>query len=176
MAENVDLEALTVSRRELAAVLGLSGTRVGQLTADGTIPAPETHGRYRLGECVRRYCEYTRADSKSKGNKAFTDARAQWMASRARKAALEEQVLSDQWIPTAVMTEAWCAVGAVMRQRYLAVPSRLAAQFSMLQSPQAVFDLCMREVNDVLEELTKLDVRKEPGLQIFSDEPEAAAE
>ena len=52
----------------------------------------------------------------------------------------------------------WCAIGAVLRQRYLSVPSKLAAQFSMLQSPQAVFDLATREIDDVLEELHKLDV------------------
>ena len=174
-SEAVDLATLTVTRQELATLLGLSSARIGQMVGEGTIPAPETHGRYRLTESVKRYCEYTRADSKSKGSKKFTDARAEWMASKARKAAIEEKALSNEFVPMEAVTEAWCAIGAVMRQKYLAVPSRLAAQFSMLQSPQAVFDLAMREVDDVLEELHKLDVKTIPMEWEDKPDDEAAA-
>ena len=39
------------------------------MVGEGIIPAPVGHGRYLLAQCVKRYCEYSRADSKSKGNK-----------------------------------------------------------------------------------------------------------
>ncbi len=160
MVETVDLATLTVTRQELATLLGLSSARIGQMVGEGTIPAPETHGRYRLAECVRKYCEYSRADSKSKGNKAFTDARAQWMASRARRAQLEEQALSDKYITVEAMTEGWRAIGTNLRTRYLAVPNRLAAQFSAITSPQVLFDLATREISEVLEELHRTDADK----------------
>jgi phage terminase Nu1 subunit (DNA packaging protein) len=151
------LEELTVSRQELATLLGLSSARVGQMVGAGTIPAPIEHGRYRLAECVRKYCEYTRSDSRSKGSKKFTDARAEWMASKARKAALEEQAASDEFIPVAAMNEAWCAIGTVLRQRYLSVPNRLASRFAEFKTAQGLFDACMSEINDVLTELNRMD-------------------
>lgn len=160
MAETVDLATLTVTRQELATLLGLSSARIGQMVGEGTIPAPETHGRYRLAECVRKYCEYSRADSKSKGNKAFTDARAQWMASRARRAQLEEQALSDKYITVEAMTEGWCAIGANLRTNYLRVPSLLAARHACLDTPQKLFDAAMAEINTVLEGLYCADADK----------------
>ena len=60
------------------------------------------------------------------------------------------------------MTEAWCAIGSVMRQRYLTVPSLLAARHAMVELPQKLFDCAMNLINDVLEELNKLDVKSIP--------------
>ena len=158
MAETVDLATLTVSRQELATLLGLSSARIGQMVGEGTIPAPVGHGRYLMAECVKRYCEYSRADSKSKGSKAFVDARARWMASRARRAQLEEQVLSDKSITVADMDAGWQAIGTVLRTNYLRVPSRLASRFAEFKTPQELFDACMSEINTVLESLYTLDV------------------
>ena len=135
MAENVDLQALTVSWQELAVLLGLSSARIGQLVGESVIPA---------------------------ATGPFVNARAEWMRSKARKAALEEKVLSDQWIPVAVMTEAWCAIGAIMRTRYLGVPSLLAARHATLDSPQKLFDCAMNLINESLEEIQKLDLKDLP--------------
>ena len=156
------LQALTVSRQELAVLLGLSSARIGQLVGESVIPAATGHGRYLLAECVRKYCAHTRSDSRSKGSQAFVNARAEWMRSKARKAALEEKVLSDQWIPVAVMTEAWCAIGAIMRTRYLGVPSLLAARHATLDLPQKLFDCAMNLINESLEEIQKLDLKDLP--------------
>ena len=104
----------------------------------------------------------TRSNSRSKGSQAFVNARAEWMRSKARKAALEEKVLSDQWIPVAVMTEAWCAIGAIMRTRYLGVPSLLAARHATLDSPQKLFDCAMNLINESLEDIQKLDLKDLP--------------
>jgi phage terminase Nu1 subunit (DNA packaging protein) len=158
MAETVDLQSLTVTRQELATLLGLSSARIGQMVGEGTIPAPVGHGRYLLAQCVKRFCEYSRADSKSKGNKAFTDARAQWMASRARRAQLEEEVLNDRFITVEAMNIGWQAIGTVMRTNYLRVPSRLASRFAEFKTPQELFDAAMEEINTVLEALYTLDV------------------
>jgi phage terminase Nu1 subunit (DNA packaging protein) len=152
-------------------VLGLSGTRIGQLTADGTIPAPERHGRYRLAACVRAYCEYSRADSKSKGSKAFVDARAAWMASRARKAALEEKAVAEKFIPAEAVDEAWAAIGTILRTRYLAVPNRLASRFAEFKTPQGLFDACMSEINDVLTEINRMDAAE--SLAHIFEKPDA---
>jgi phage terminase Nu1 subunit (DNA packaging protein) len=153
-----NLEELTVSKQELATtVLGLSTARVGQLVAEGIIPPPVEHGRYRLAECVRKYCEHTRSDSRSRGSKAFTDARTRWMESKARKAALEEKALSDEYIPVAVMNAGWCAIGSILRTRYLSVPNRLASRFAEFKTPQELFAAAMEEINLVLEALNKSD-------------------
>jgi phage terminase Nu1 subunit (DNA packaging protein) len=157
MAENVDLATLTVTRQELATLLGLSSARVGQMVGDGTIPAPIEHGRYRLAECVRRYCEHTRSDSRSKGSKRFTDARSQWMESKSRRARLEEEVLTAKYIPVSVMDAGWAAIGANLRTNYLRVPSLLAAKFSTIRSPQDLFAAAMEEINLVLEALNQSD-------------------
>ncbi len=53
MAETVDLATLTVSRQELATLLGLSSARIGQMVGEGIIPAPVGHGRYLLAEWHR---------------------------------------------------------------------------------------------------------------------------
>ena len=165
-----NLEELTVSKLELATtVLGLSTARVGQLVAEGIIPPLVEHGRYRLAECIRKYCEHTRSDSRSKGSKRFVDARSQWMESKARKAALEEKALSDEYIPVAVMNAGWCAIGSILRTRYLGVPNWLASRFVEFKTPQGLFDAAMSEINDVLTELNRMDGSEFDHL--FADAP-----
>ena len=118
-----NLEELTVSKLELATtVLGLSTARVGQLVAEGIIPPVVEHGRYRLAECIRKYCEHTRSIRARRAVRgSSTLGRNGWKARRI-KAALEEKALSDEYIPVAVMNAGWCAIGSILRTRYLGVP------------------------------------------------------
>ena len=62
----------------------------------------------------------------------------------------------------------------LMRQRYQNVPSLLAARHAMLDSPQKLFEASMSLINDVLEELTKLDVKTIPIEWEGEPEDEAA--
>jgi phage terminase Nu1 subunit (DNA packaging protein) len=175
MKSSEEIEDLEVTRAELARCLGLSGSRIAQLVEEKVIPPPETHGKYKLAASTRAYCRYQRdvGGERSKGAAEFSSARTEWMKSRARKAALEEKALSDEYIPVAVMTEAWCAIGSVMRQKYLSVPSRLAAQHATLDTPQRLFDCALTLINDALEELEKFDPST---LDIFEKPDEQAAE
>jgi phage terminase Nu1 subunit (DNA packaging protein) len=168
MAENVDLAALTVTRQELATLLGLSSARIGQMVGEGIIPAATGHGCYLLAECVKRYCEHTRADSRSKGSRRFVDARSQWMESKARKAKLEEEVFTERFIEVSAMNTAWQAIGTILRTNYLRVPSRLASRFAEFKTPQGLFDAATEEINLVLEALNKSDGSELNYL--FSDE------
>ena len=157
------LSEITAGRSELAGAFGLTGSRISQLVREGVLPAPTGHGQFPLVECFQRYTAYQREGTGGDRMKLageFSAARADWMKARARKAALEEKALSDEFVSVADMDTAWCAIGANLRTRYLGVPNRLAAQFSMLQSPQAVFDIAMREINEVLEELQRTDANK----------------
>jgi phage terminase Nu1 subunit (DNA packaging protein) len=159
------LPDIVVGRSELARILGLTGSRISQLVREGVLPAPTGRGQFPLIECVSRYVVYQREGTggdRMKHAGEFSQARAEWMRSKARKAALEEKVLSDQWIPVAVMTEAWCAIGAIMRTRYLGVPSLLAARHATLDSPQKLFDCAMNLINESLEEIQKLDLKDLP--------------
>jgi phage terminase Nu1 subunit (DNA packaging protein) len=159
MKSSAEIEELVVSRAELARCLGLSGSRVGQLVEEKAIPAPETHGTYKLAASTRAYCRYQRdtGGEKSKAGADFSAARAEWMRSTAAKAKLELQARSDEFVPMEAVTEAWCAIGTVMRQRYLAVPNQLAARHAVLDTPQKLFDAAMEEINLVLEALNKSD-------------------
>jgi phage terminase Nu1 subunit (DNA packaging protein) len=135
------------------------------------IPPPEAHGKYRLAQSLRAYCRYQQdiSGERSKGAAEFSAARTEWMKSKARKAALEEKALSDEFVPTEAVTEAWCAIGTVLRQRYLSVPNRLASRFAEFQTPQGLFDACMSEINDVLTELNRMDGHELDHL--FADAP-----
>jgi len=171
------LPDIVVGRSELARILGLTGSRISQLVREGVLPAPTGHGQFPLIECVSRYVVYQREGTggdRMKHAGEFSQARAEWMRSKARKAALEEKVLSDQWIPVAVMTEAWCAIGAIMRTRYLGVPNRLASRFAEFKTPQGLFDACMSEINSVLEELHRLDAAE--SLAHIFEKPDAPGE
>jgi len=159
MGTSADIEDLEVSRAELARCLGLSGSRIAQLVEEKVIPAPETHGKYRLAASTRAYCRYQRdiGGERSKAGADFSAARAEWMRSRARKAKLEEKALSDQFISVDAMNQAWCAIGTILRTNYLSVPNRLAARFATIRSAQELFDAAMAEINLVLETLNKSD-------------------
>lgn len=54
MNKTNEIEAIDVSARDLAAVLGLSDRQVRNLAAEGVV-VPVTRGRYRLAESARRY-------------------------------------------------------------------------------------------------------------------------
>ena len=118
-----ELETPTVTRQELATLLGLSSARIGQMVGEGIIPGATAHGRYLLAQCVKRYCEHTRSDLRSKGSMAFTDARTRWMESKARRARLEEEVLTAKYIPVSVMDAGWAAIVRKFADQLFRVPS-----------------------------------------------------
>ena len=84
MAENVDLAALTVTRQELATLLGLSSARVGQLV--GMAQSPRRSGTG--ATCWPNACAgivNTRADSRARATRPLRmRARNGWQAGRAR--------------------------------------------------------------------------------------------
>lgn len=166
------LPEIVAGRAELARVLSLTGSRISQLVREGVLPAPAGHGQFPLVECVQRYVTYQREGNggdRMKQAGLFSEARAEWMRSKARKAALEEQVLTEKYIPVEVMNAGWCAIGSILRTRYLSVPNWLASRFAEFKTPQGLFDACMSEINDVLTELNRMDGHELDHL--FADAP-----
>jgi hypothetical protein len=104
------LPDIVAGRAELARVLSLTGSRISQLVREGVRPPPAAHGQFPLVECVQRYVTYQREGNGSDRMKQageFSQARAEWMRARARKAKLEEQVLSDKYITVEAMNAGW---------------------------------------------------------------------
>jgi phage terminase Nu1 subunit (DNA packaging protein) len=150
------LDEILVSRSELADVLGLSGSRVGQLCTEKVFEAPEAHGKYKLAACVRAYVRHQRegGGEKSKAMSDFTAARTRWMESRARKAALEEQAIAEKYIPVDVMNETFEAISSNIRTAYLRVPSRFGALWPTIGSATEAATTLMRLINEVLSSLS----------------------
>jgi phage terminase Nu1 subunit (DNA packaging protein) len=128
-----------------------------------------------LIECVSRYVTYQREGNggdRMKQAGEFSQARAEWMRSKAHRAQLDEQARNQELLPASAMDEAWQAIGSVLRQRYLSVPSKLAAQHTILDTPQKLFECAMSLINDALEELEKFDAG---SLDIFKAAPDEQA-
>ena len=142
-----------VSAKELAHVLGLSVARVGQLEANGTFERT-ANGKFRLAESAQSYVKAQRADLTSRlaaTPGSFAEARTRRMNTLAQIEALKLSERTGKLVETDVVLRVFGNLFTIVRQRLLALPSRLTPRLTTMRDPNETLSLLRKETNAVLE-------------------------
>jgi len=157
LPDGVRFEDLEVSRVELAKALGLSGSRVGQLVAEGILPAGE-HAKYPLLACLTAYRSNARKSNESaKDRKAFISARTRLLEAKAETAEIEREERLGVLVNGEVFGDVVIGLFGVVRTRLLGLPNMLGSHFSKLRSGREAFDWLQKEIYAALEQLSEYD-------------------
>jgi phage terminase Nu1 subunit (DNA packaging protein) len=156
--KNIDVATISVSRSQLAAVLGTSGSRISQMTTENILPRPEGHA-YNLAECVQAYVRFKARNAEAPRERAnFIAARARWMQSRASAAELQQEARRGNFLPADVARKAISELFVTVRTRLLTIPSRFAARWPGLKGQSEVQNVLDGLCCEALEGVSKMDV------------------
>ena len=157
----------------IAKLLDLTPRRVQQLSGEGVIPRAE-RGRYDLVGAVRGYIRYLRdrAAAGDTGADDYGKHRARLTKARADMAEMEREQLSKELIPADDIEGAWTAATAMMRSRFLSIPSKLAPRMVSIKDANAARDLIETAIHDALKELASVTIEVVAPLRASDASPD----
>ena len=132
----------TVTTTELAAVLGITGRRVQQLTQDGVLTTIE-RGRLTKAE----------AEEAKKIERVKAKAEATLKTSKAKIAQAEAKELAGQMHRSEDVAAMTSELIYTIRGALMALPSRVAINAAALSDPAEVAEYMRNEVNPIAEEI-----------------------
>lgn len=139
---------------ELAAVLGLTGRRIRQLTEDGMFR--KTDGAYNLAESVQAYIRQATKETSDEDRKIDQSKRKAEMmlkASKAQVAKLEAEELAGKMHRADDVEAIMDDMIFTIRDALMALPGRLAVDAAAAGSPAEASDVIRREVHKIMTEL-----------------------
>jgi phage terminase Nu1 subunit (DNA packaging protein) len=142
-----DVAGLEVTAEGLAAVLGLSRQRIGQLVAEGVVPK-RARGAYPLCESVQSVLKHARANG-GPGRKV-ADADARWKLARARQAEANVAALEGRLLPREAVAATWSRMAGVIRARLLEMPRSLGPDLARTQTAEEASTLLKEALYRVL--------------------------
>lgn len=144
-----------VSTETIGKALNLSARRVQQLVKEG-LPriAP---GQFDLGLCMQWYIRYLQQALEARatpgGDGAYLELsseRARLAREQADRTALENATRRGELVEVAVAAEEWSRYLVAIRARFLALPTKLAAEIARLTDADAVRSRIDNEVRECL--------------------------
>ena len=151
--------AKPVKVQEIAQLLKLTERRVQQLVREGVLPTP-TRGIYHPVKCVHGYIDYLKGISDGTGEATLTDERTRLIRTQADLAEIDLMKARGELIPTSKARAAWTVVIQGIRQKLLAIPTRLAARVASVKSIPQAKEIIEEAVREVLNECTNPDLAK----------------
>jgi phage terminase Nu1 subunit (DNA packaging protein) len=125
----------SVSLADLARLIGVTRSRCNELERQGVFKKLK-HGTYPIS-AVASYCEFQREALQGSGAGAgLTAERAELVRERVIMARLEREERQGNLLPRDQVQSTWDSIVMVIRTALLAIPNRVAAQWSSLRSPQ----------------------------------------
>ncbi len=137
------LNKIPCTAKQLAAALELSERRISELTRVGTFRRP-----YELLVSVKAYIVFLRQDSGS-----LKVERTRCAKLKADLLQLDYRLRAGELIELAAAQAEWFKVARTVRDRFLAMPSRLSGILSAERSQHEVFARLSKEIHEILTEL-----------------------
>ena len=150
----------TVKATVLANLFGLTERRIRQLAEVGVV-VKAARGEFELASSIRAYVTFlnkTTGETDDSGT-SFRRSRARLMAARAALAEMEQAEKSGLLIPSEQVNEAWTKITAIVRNRLLGIPSKMAARLAPISTPVAIEEALRTEINAALSEIAETPVR-----------------
>jgi hypothetical protein len=143
-----------ITSSQLARLVGLSQSRLGQLIDAGII-ARSGRNRFPI-TAVRDVFAHTR--SRTEGPKTFAEARTKLLKEKAEIARLQREELQGSLVPADQIEEAGLSWAGVIRDRALALPTRAAAKWGMCKTATDALAMLRREIDELLIEVSSMPV------------------
>jgi phage terminase Nu1 subunit (DNA packaging protein) len=176
-----DVVRLEVTAEGLAAVLGLSRQRIGQLVAEGVVPK-HARGAYPLCQAVQSVVQTARANG-GPGRKV-ADADARWKIARARQAEANVAALEGRLLPREAVAATWGKMTGAIRARLLEMPRSLGPDLARAQTAEEAStllkDALYRVLSAIAEDPVYADDESIPGVDLVDrqgddEEPSSSA-
>jgi phage terminase Nu1 subunit (DNA packaging protein) len=139
----------TLSASVVADVLGISTRRVNQLAEARILPRSGTG--FELRGAVRAYLANLREEIRPA---TLADAQARLTGAKARIAEIQRDRLEGELVAIGDVAAAVAKEYSTVRQRLLAIPSRVAPVAAVESDPRKIHDAVEREIASALSELS----------------------
>jgi phage terminase Nu1 subunit (DNA packaging protein) len=151
----------TFTTDELAELVGCTEQRLGQLVADGTISRTGRNEYPRVA--VSQYCAHLRKLAAGTAGAALTEDRSALVRERTAVIKLQRETLAGTLIPVSEIEPAMLQVFAVLRNRLLAIPSKVAARLGMAKTTTDRQTIVRQEIHAALTEFAAMGASIVPG-------------
>ena len=171
----------TLTAERLCTLTGLTDRRHRQLAAEGYFPAP-IKGQYQLVPTIQGMFRYFR-DQMNRGNDEFALERLRKTRAEANLAEIRLAKERKHALDKDAVFRCWENILMVIRQKILALPSKVAPRLVYMDDQKVIEDELEKEVTNALEELSKPQTyddatqdEVQEGEEQSSQTPEATAE
>ena len=176
MSEEKKFDDPIISAPQISYALGLSEMRISQLVDSGVIKKV-ARGQYYSLESTKNYVEFLKRKTISTEQGPLQDyntERTRLIKHKADLAELQKEQVSSKLIPAADVEIAWSTMSTNMKQRMLAIPTKVASEiFASQHNMNSIRDIVHREIVESLEELSNVQVRTVNPIAIADDGDDA---
>ena len=144
-----------VTARQLAGLLGVTVSRVGQLRRAGIVPSGG-RDKYPLQAAVSGYVAFLRRSGGEPGDLDPRREKAQLDRVRREIAEIERDERRGALLPRDLVIQTWQGIVAAAKARLLALPSRVGPRVAGLDAAEAS-ELLRHEIHEALHELARAD-------------------
>lgn len=135
-----------------AAHVFLSTTRFKELVDSGAVTRPATTGAYDLNEVRREMFAHLRSEKGGHGGAALSSERALLAKEQRESITLKNQISRGDFVPLAIIKALLMVMFAVIRERLLTVPGKLADTLAM-RTRDEIEEILRAEMIETLDEL-----------------------
>ncbi|MGG3448643.1 hypothetical protein ABER98_01780 [Domibacillus aminovorans] len=151
-----DENSMIVSSKEISLILGVSDSRIRQLTNEKAL-IRVSHGKYDLPASVDAYLNYRLNKEKPDGELDKTTEEALWTRARRKKTELELQIMRGELHRSEDVERVMNDMLAAFRAKILSIPSKFAPQIVGKTEIPPIKEVLKKGVHEALEELTDYD-------------------
>jgi phage terminase Nu1 subunit (DNA packaging protein) len=146
---------------DVCALLLVKAPSVFEMVRNGVLPRA-AKGQYDLIACNHAYIRYLRERGQAGdgSDEGLTSQRARLTRNKADMAEMERSRLLGELLPANETRAAWSSLFALLRSRFLAIPSKCAPRLLMLKTaaqPKAILEA---EINEALEDVSDIEIRR----------------
>lgn len=154
--KNSDENDMVVNSKEMALILGVSSSRVRQLTGEKAL-VRASYGKYDLPASIEAYINYRLNKEKPDGELDKTTEEALWTRARRKKTELELQIMRGELHRSEDVERVMNDMLAAFRAKILSIPSKFAPQVVGKTEIPPIKEVLKKGVHEALEELTDYD-------------------
>lgn len=140
----------------IADLTGWSVHRVDALAKDGVLPR-EPSGLYYLDDTIKAAMSHTRGNLRGTGvvSEKYSLQRTRLTSMKADMAELQHQKLVGELLPREDVKNGWIGIISIAKQRFLALPSRLAPRIIRVKTAVDAMEMLKAEIMSILQGLSE---------------------